>query len=215
MHSALLRWGPPLGAGYLRLVGATTRFQSVGEKPVQSLRRSGEPLLGACWHNRLLGPVVPYRNQNVGVAISQSDDGELISRVVAAFGFVPIRGSSSRGGSQVLRTMLRHLGRGHDVVFTPDGPRGPRYVVQPGLAHLACRTRRPVVPIGVGISPKVVFSSWDRFQLPLPFGRICLHYGEVLRFTRDDPLADVQQRISAALTAATEAADRALGVSSP
>ncbi|HSH69472.1 MAG TPA: lysophospholipid acyltransferase family protein [Deferrisomatales bacterium] len=215
MHSALLRWGPPLGAGYLRLVGATTRYQLVGEDARRALGRIEGPLLTACWHNRLLGPVFPYRNQNAGVAISQSDDGELISRVVEAFGFVPIRGSSSRGGSQVLRTMLRHLGQGYDVVFTPDGPRGPRYLVQPGLAHLACRTGRPVLPVGVGMSRKLVFSSWDRFQLPLPFGRIRIQFGEVLRFTRDDSLGDVQQRIGAALIAATEAADRALGVSSP
>ena len=215
MHSTLLRWGPPLGAGYLRLVGATTRYQQVGEAEVEAVRRTEGPLLVAFWHNRLLGPVIPYQNQQVGVAISQSDDGELISRVVAAFGFVPIRGSSSRGGSQLLRTMLRHLAAGHDVVFTPDGPRGPRYVVQPGIAHLACRTGRPVVPVGVGMSRKVVFSSWDRFQLPLPFGRIRIHFGEVLWFTRDDLLADVQTRIAAALTEATAAADRALGAISP
>ena len=215
MHNSLLAWGPRLGAGYLRLVGATTRYHTQGEAPVLALREAGTSCLAVCWHNRLLGPVIPYRDQSVGVAISQSDDGELISRVVETFGFVPIRGSSSRGGSLVLRNMLRHLGRGHDVVFTPDGPRGPRYVVQPGVAHLACRTGRPVVPIGVGMSRKKVFGSWDRCQLPLPFGSISIHFGEVLRFGRQDEVAEAQEQIRVALVAATETADRALGVTSP
>jgi lysophospholipid acyltransferase (LPLAT)-like uncharacterized protein len=211
----LLRWGPPLGAGYLRLVGATTRYLIQNEETVQNLRRDGQVFLGACWHNRLLGPATPFRGSGMGVAISRSDDGELVARVAQRFGCVPIRGSSSRGGAQVLRAMLRHLAQGHDVGFTPDGPRGPRYVVQPGIAHLACRTGRPVVPIGVGMSRKLVFSSWDRFQLPLPFGRICIRFGEELRFTREDPVGDAQQRIAAALTGVTEAADRTLGVRSP
>ena len=119
MHSALLRWGPSLGAGYLRLVGATTRYRVVGEERVLAERRTRGPVLAAFWHNRLLGPVIPFRDRGSGVAISQSDDGELISRVVEAFGYVPIRGSSSRGGSQVLRAMLRHLQQVQRDDFNP------------------------------------------------------------------------------------------------
>ena len=215
MHSAVLTWGPRLGSGYLRLVGATTRYRVEGEAAVDALREASGPCLAVVWHNRLLGPVVPYRDRQVGVAVSLSDDGELISRVAQRFGFVPIRGSSSRGGSRVLRTMLRHLDDGYAVVITPDGPRGPRYNVQPGVALLARRTGLPVVPMGVGMTRKKVFSSWDRFQLPLPFGSILIHIGEALCFSRDDAVADVQERIRLALIAATEAADRALGVSSP
>ena len=114
-----------------------------------------------------------------------------------------------------LRTTLRHLAGGNDVVFTPDGPRGPRYTVQPGMALVACRSGLPVVPVGVGMSRKKVFASWDRFQLPLPFGRIHIHFGELLRFGREDDLEQVREQIRVSLVAATDAADRALGVTSP
>jgi lysophospholipid acyltransferase (LPLAT)-like uncharacterized protein len=177
--------------------------------------RAAGAVLWAFWHNRLLGPLVSYRYQGTGVVISQSRDGELIARVVEGFGCVALRGSSSRGGSQALRGLLRHLRSGRDVAFTPDGPRGPRYTVRPGLAYLAAKTGLPVVPTGVAYSRKAVFASWDRFQLPLPFATVLLHLGSPLYVSADTPEETASQEIRRALAAATEAAEERLGVSSP
>jgi lysophospholipid acyltransferase (LPLAT)-like uncharacterized protein len=204
-----------LGRGYLRLLQATCRFREEGARDRLAQARAAGPVLCAFWHNRLLGLLVPYRNQGVGVVISQSRDGELITRIVEGFGYVGLRGSSSRGGSQALRALLAHLRSGRDVAFTPDGPRGPRYRVQPGLAYLAAKTGWPVAPVGVAYSRKAVFRSWDRFQLPLPFATVLLHFGEPLYLAAGTPEEEGAEVIRRALEAATEAADARLGVHSP
>ncbi len=215
MPDLLVALAPRLGRSYLGLVGATTRFRRENAAAVERARGPGGTVVWACWHNRLLGPLLPHRDQGVGVVISQSRDGELLSRVVEGFGYAALRGSSSRGGSQALRGVLRHLKGGRDVALTPDGPRGPRYRVAPGVGFLARRTGRPVVPLGVAMSRKAVFRSWDRFQLPLPFGTVLLEYGEPLRFGPDEPPEAVAEAIRAALVAVTERAEARLGVSSP
>ncbi|MFU8857709.1 MAG: lysophospholipid acyltransferase family protein [Deferrisomatales bacterium] len=215
MGDAALRVVVRLGRGYLRILQATCRFRQQGAEDGLSEARAEGAVLWAFWHNRLLGPLVPYRDQKAGVVISQSRDGELIARVVEGFGYVALRGSSSRGGSQALRALLRHLRSGRDVAFTPDGPRGPRYTVRPGLAYLAARTGRPVVPLGVAYSRKAVFSSWDRFQVPLPFSTVLLQVAQPLFFPTDAPEAAASEEIRVALAAATEAAEESLGVRSP
>ncbi len=218
MGEGALRLAAAMGRGYLRLLQATCRFRQEGAtEPVRAARERG-PVLWAFWHNRLLGPLIPYRGQGAGVVISQSRDGELITRVVEGFGYVGLRGSSSRGGSQALRRLLRHLREGRDVAFTPDGPRGPRYTVHPGLAYLAAKTGHPVVPMGVAYSRKAVFSSWDRFQLPLPFATVLLHLAEPLHLAPDaaqGEAGEAGEAIRQALAAATEAAEARLGVRSP
>jgi len=213
-----VRLAAGLGRGYLRLLQATCRFRQEGAVEAARNARARGPVLWAFWHNRLLGPLIPYRNQGSGVVISQSRDGELITRIVEGFGYVGLRGSSSRGGSQALRGLLRHLSAGRDVAFTPDGPRGPRYQVHPGLAYLAGKTGHPVVPMGVAYSRKAVFSSWDRFQLPLPFATVLLHVSEPLFLSAGTPgggVGEADEVIRAALAAATDAAESRLGVRSP
>jgi lysophospholipid acyltransferase (LPLAT)-like uncharacterized protein len=213
MPDAVLRFAPLLGRGYLHLVGRTSRFRLRGEGLVEGARGGG-PLLWAFWHNRLLGPLYPHRGRNAGVMISRSRDGEIVSRIASGFGYVPLRGSSTRAGGLALKATLRHVRSGSDVAITPDGPRGPRYLVQPGIAYAARRTGAPIVPVGVGFSRKVVFSSWDRFQVPLPFGTIQLVYGEPLRFTDEDDEANAEA-LRSSLLLVTEEADSLLGVSSP
>jgi len=203
-----------LGRGYLRLLQATTRFLEEGATDVANARDRG-PVIACFWHNRLLGPLIPQRGRQIGVVISQSRDGELITRVVEGFGYVGLRGSSSRGGSDALRAVLRHLRRGRDVAFTPDGPKGPRYTVQPGVVYVARRAGLPVLPVGVAYTRKKVFRSWDRFQLPLPWGRVCLVYGEPVLVDASLPDEAAREAVRSALSAATDAAERRLGVTSP
>ena len=220
-----------LGRGYLRLVALTSRCRFLGLERVENGRVAGEPILWAIWHNRLVGGVqgylwaawrnlslggaYPYRDQRIGVMISRSRDGELISRVVEGLGYAPLRGSTSRGGAIALRALLRHLKEGGDVVLTPDGPRGPRYEVQPGVAYLARKTGLAVIPVGIGMSRKKVFRSWDRFQLPLPFGTVHVVFGDPVRAPREASDEDVAEAVRAALVEVNEEADASLGVVSP
>src|SRR5215470_9053241 len=101
----------------------------------------------AFWHENMLLPAYHYGRARVHVLISQHADGQLIAEVCRHLGFGTVRGSSRRDGARAVRRMLK-LGRSAHLSITPDGPRGPRRQVQPGLIYLAARTGLPVVPAG-------------------------------------------------------------------
>jgi len=166
------------GALLLRLWLCTLRYRvaSLGAEvhPVDPRRRR---FLYAFWHETLLSALSLRRR--VHVLISRHRDGELIARICLHLGIGTVRGSSGsdrRGGATALREMAHLAGRTH-LAVTPDGPRGPRRVVQPGLILLASRTGLPVVPLGVGWSHAWRARSWDRFAVPLPFSSACCVFG--------------------------------------
>jgi hypothetical protein len=107
----------------------------------------------------------------VAAMVSASRDGGMLVAVVQSFGVQPARGSTSRRGPQALREMTSWAKRGYDLAITPDGPRGPRYQVAPGVTSLAQLTGLPVVPGSYNLGWKISVKSWDRFQIPLPFSK--------------------------------------------
>jgi len=151
------------------------------------------------WHNRLPFSLIMYRRyarqkkqpHQMAAIVSASKDGGVVARILEHFGVQPVRGSSSRRGPQALLELTTWAERGYDLAITPDGPRGPRYVVQPGAMALAQLTGRPLVPVSYHLSWKICLKSWDRFQIPLPFGRAVMKFGEPLRVPRE---ASDQQR---------------------
>ena len=111
--------------------------------------------------------------------VSQSRDGDIIARVAHDQGIAAVRGSTSRGGTGAIRALARAM-KEHGLAggITPDGPRGPRCVLQPGALLAARLAGALIVPVGLGFSRKKVFASWDAFQLPSPFARARLVFGE-------------------------------------
>ena len=126
----------------------------------------------AFWHEVLLGPVA--LRPRAHILISEHADGELITQVCRHLKFPAIRGSSTRGGTRALLEMIRRQRDTH-IAFTPDGPRGPRRQVQPGLIYLASKMGLPIVPTGIGYARAWRARSWDRFALPLPWTLSYLH----------------------------------------
>ena len=124
-----------------------------------------------------------------------------MSDVAAYFGIEAVRGSSSKHAiSATLAAIHEARDERLDLVITPDGPRGPRGVIQPGLLRLAQVTRRPVVTITTHLRWKMVLKSWDRFQVPLPFSRCEVISGEPLGVPADateEELAAIAQKLSA------------------
>jgi lysophospholipid acyltransferase (LPLAT)-like uncharacterized protein len=157
--------------------------------------------------------------------ISVHRDGELIARTVAMLGIAAVRGSTARqkpgedkakdkGGAAALRQMIRILKSGGGVGITPDGPRGPRMRVSPGTIALATLSGAPILTVSYSASRAIRFKSWDRFLLPLPFGRIHVAFGEPLLLPRtlDEAAAAAARRtLEEALNRLTEACDRAAG----
>lgn len=206
-----------LGAGLIALLGRTWRIERVDMVERDSRIRSGERCLFALWHARLLPLVFTHRQQGAAVLISQHQDGELIARIVERLGYTTARGSSTRGGEEGVREMLRHAEQGRLLAITPDGPRGPAERVKPGLVYLASRTGYVVVPVAASPSRFWPLRSWDRFRFPWPFTRVVVGYGtpiEVPADLDDDQVEGWRVRIEGALRDLTLDLDRRAGVAS-
>jgi lysophospholipid acyltransferase (LPLAT)-like uncharacterized protein len=117
--------------------------------------------------------------------VSASKDGGFLSGILECFGVQPVRGSSSRRGPQALLELKSLAERGYDLAITPDGPRGPCYVVQDGVMSLAQLTERPIIPVSYNLRWKLRMRSWDRFQIPLPFSRCEMIYEKPIHVPRD------------------------------
>jgi lysophospholipid acyltransferase (LPLAT)-like uncharacterized protein len=151
------------------------------------------PAIYCVWHNRLALCLIEYydyakkHNQTPGMAalVSASKDGGFLASILECFGVQPVRGSSSRRGPQALLELTSWAERGYDLAITPDGPRGPRYVVQEGVMALAQVTGLPIIPASYHLSWKVQAKSWDRFQIPLPFSCCEMAVGKPVRVPRE------------------------------
>jgi lysophospholipid acyltransferase (LPLAT)-like uncharacterized protein len=167
-----------VGTRLVRLLSATLRFdsRSIGPIPVDPLQPpEREAFLYALWHENFLIPIVRFGNSGVSALVSRHADGQLLGALLRATGMGAVFGSTSRGGVTAVRELLRP-GAGH-VAVTPDGPRGPRRVVQPGIVYLASRTAMRIVPIGVGHRRPWRVKSWDSFAVPRPFSRVRCLFG--------------------------------------
>jgi lysophospholipid acyltransferase (LPLAT)-like uncharacterized protein len=170
-------------AWLLRLHGLTLRYV-VKDNPGYFTGAIEQPVIFLLWHNRISGmPAFYERWRRPGrpravVLTSASREGSLLAEVLRHFGLGAVRGSTSRRASVALREMARQIAQGHDIIITPDGPRGPRYRLQPGALYLGQTTGRPVVPLQLEYSRYIRFKSWDGFAIPLPFARVQIGIGD-------------------------------------
>jgi lysophospholipid acyltransferase (LPLAT)-like uncharacterized protein len=211
-HRGLIRVLGYVVAWLVRLWVGTVRYRyhAIGPSVEPHEQRSGERYIYAFWHENLLLPACHYGRPDIWVLVSQHADGELIAEACRHLGFGLVRGSTARrGGVEAVRQMLRLGGAGHFAI-TPDGPRGPRRHVQPGLIWLAARTGLPIVPIGIAFRRPWRLRSWDRFALPKPWSRAtCVTFPPV-RVPADlgkDGLEAQRRRVEEALLRATAEAE--------
>jgi lysophospholipid acyltransferase (LPLAT)-like uncharacterized protein len=162
----------------LRSIAATLRYTWIDRSGHFGGAPPG-PAIYCVWHNRLALCMKVYygylkkHNQTRGLAamVSASKDGGFLTCILECFRVQPVRGSSSRRGPQALLELTTWAERGYDLAITPDGPRGPRYVVQNGVMSLAQITGLVVIPVSYNLRWKIQVKSWDKFQIPLPFSR--------------------------------------------
>ncbi|MBZ5521091.1 MAG: lysophospholipid acyltransferase family protein [Acidobacteriia bacterium] len=167
-----LWWIAAAGSMLVRLIGCTLRFSFVAESGSFSGRGTPPPEIFCFWHRAVIPAAWVFRNRQAAVMTSRSFDGEYIARIIAKLGFIPVRGSSSRGGVGALIGMRWEIEKGHPVAFTIDGPRGPVYVAKPGPVLLAKKTGRPITCFYVAPERAWVLNSWDRMMIPKPFSRV-------------------------------------------
>ncbi|MFP4458243.1 MAG: lysophospholipid acyltransferase family protein [Candidatus Zixiibacteriota bacterium] len=147
------------------------------------------------WHRYILPLAYLYRNQDIGIIVSESKDGEIISQVILKMGYTPIRGSSSRGGSKALRKSVKFLRNDGVLAITPDGPRGPLYKAQKGFEIAAKMAKVKIVPICVEAKPAWRLKTWDKMLIPMPFAKITVRSKQPI----DGSAESVYQDVSDAL----------------
>jgi hypothetical protein len=170
----------PLGlllALALRVLARSWRLRVHGAELMDEVRE-GRPLVLAFFHGEQVPMVALHRDLPVASMVSWSADGELLASVITHLGYLPVRGSSSRGGRRAFLECVRCLLTGErSPALAVDGPRGPPHVPHRGVVALAASTARPIVYGRVRASLAWTFASWDRLFVPLPFSRVELRYG--------------------------------------
>jgi lysophospholipid acyltransferase (LPLAT)-like uncharacterized protein len=141
---------------------------------------------------------------------SNSYDGEYMGRIVRKFGFVPVKGSSSRNAVRALLGLRRALNEGWTVAFTLDGPRGPRYKVKPGPVALARSAGVALSMFHIAAERAWVLNTWDGLIIPKPFTRVLARFGRLIPVPLDASDQDVehyQQELQEALDRVREFAE--------
>lgn len=134
------------------------------------------------WHSKMLLGWWLFKNKKYSALVSQSKDGEILTKVLEKWGYKVLRGSSSKGGKEALNDLIMESDE-NSVVLTPDGPRGPANVLKNGALIISNRSNIPIVPVKITFKKKKILSkSWDKFEIPYPFSECEVHFGEGLHY---------------------------------
>ena len=167
-------------------LASTLKIRVHGYAHLQGLNAAGRPILYAFWHGEQFLLIPFHRGRQSGLMVSLSRDGERQARLTASLGYVPFRGSSTRGAVAALVGIIGHVRAGHDAGMAIDGPRGPLHEPKPGVLTLAYKTGAAIVPLRV--YPTRCWRlkrTWDGYFIPKPFSEITLTYGAPLELSHD------------------------------
>ena len=166
-----------VAAPAMRLLARSWRIGTLHEERWRPLHEARRPHVFLLWHEVLLPLLWHHREQDIAIVVSENRDGQYLADFAQALGYRAVRGSSSRGAARALLGAVRELRAGRAVAFTPDGPRGPRRELKPGVVAAAQRGGAVVVPIHARTDRAWRLNSWDRFLIPKPGARITVTYG--------------------------------------
>lgn len=195
----------------ISLWSSTIRVTFVNREVPDGLEREGKNFIYAFWHGRQFLLFHTHRGPRIVIPASESRDGEIQAGILRRFGFGVVRGSSKRRGDRALLGLVEALRGGRHIALAVDGPRGPRYEVKQGVAYLAGKLGKPIVPVIMGARRAWVLSRiWDHYMLPLPFTACVIAYGDPISVQgiAEDELEAKRKMLQAALHSTMERADR-------
>jgi lysophospholipid acyltransferase (LPLAT)-like uncharacterized protein len=192
-----------IAAGYsiIRLIGPTLRICVSREEGAPETPET-HPLIASFWHSCIIPATWVFRDLGIRVMSSNSYDGEYMGRIIHKFGFVAVKGSSSRNAVRALLGLRRALDQGWTVAFTLDGPRGPRHKVKPGPVALGRSSGVPLAMFHMAVDKAWVLNTWDRLIIPMPFSRVLMRIGKMIHVppdARDEDLERYQAELQASL----------------
>jgi lysophospholipid acyltransferase (LPLAT)-like uncharacterized protein len=189
------------GYSFIRLIGPTLRVSISHEEGAQPTVGQ-RPLILSFWHACIIPATYLFRNVGIRVMSSNSYDGEYMGRIIHKFGFVAVKGSSSRNAVRALLGLRRALQEGWSVAFSIDGPRGPRYRVKPGPVALARSSSVSLSTFHIAVENAWVLNTWDRLIIPKPFSRVLMRFGKLIPVpanATDEDIEHYQQELQASL----------------
>lgn len=165
----------------------TLRREVAGD--VKTLNGHSAPIIHVLWHNQIFASPYLWRKmypkRECVVLTSASKDGAVLASAVKVFKVGAVHGSSSRRGAAAIVALRRAAKAGKDLVFTPDGPRGPRYQLQPGVVKIAQTTGLLIVPMHIEYLSCWTLKTWDRFRIPKPFSKVRIALREPITVPRE------------------------------
>lgn len=194
-------------AFYLRFVYATTKWEYILPQGFDLHEWKDKAAIWILWHNRLaILPFIMMGMDKKEAVSSTHADGMINSYLQKNMGFGIIGGSSNENAFSAAKGVIRSLKQGNKVCITPDGPKGPRHKINGNITDLALIAKAPIVPVSVAVSKFKQFNSWDKFILPLPFGKAVVTIGKVIYVESKDETSSKKQLCEEELNAISERA---------
>ncbi len=192
------------------------RMTFVNGEKIGKLRTEKKKYVAAFWHGSMfVGWFLhrPLKGGQTSALVSQSKDGEFLSTILERWKYSMIRGSSHIGGKEAMQLMVDAVNNGSALAITPDGPRGPIREMKMGAIRTAQRTNVPLVLAGIAMKTKKHLRSWDRFEVPMPFSTIAVHYSDPIMVPAEltgEPLDRFKKEMEQLLNQLTLDAERTL-----
>ena len=127
--------------------------------------------------------------------VSNSRDGEIISKAANAMGVETVRGSKTRHGAKASLNLIKKIqNEDYNGALTIDGPKGPNRIVKKGIVEIARIADIPIVP-AVWWSPQksfLKFKTWDEFRFPLFGTKLIMLFGEPIYLPKEPNENDIE-----------------------
>ncbi len=206
-------------AAYLRFAYATSRWQVRGWDNIQGQIDAGQPVILCFWHARMIMSMYGWRHTHpLNMLSTPHRDGKIAALTYNRLGIKTIWGSTKKGGTGAARAMIKALKSGEIVAITPDGPKGPRQRMQPSAIDIARMSGAKLAPVSAASSNSKILGTWDRLQIPKPFGRGVIWIDaaiDVPRKASEDDFEALRQSVEDRLNAMTQELDREFGLQTP
>ena len=154
------------------------RIKEINKEVLSDLKDKNQNFIIAFWHGKMLLPWFMFRDTNASAIVSTSKDGGILTNILNKWNYNVQRGSSSKGGKEVLENLLTEADNKKNILITPDGPKGPIYKMKAGVVIVAKKSGIPIILAGVYNYKKMKLKSWDQFEIPWFFSKSVIKYSQ-------------------------------------